>query len=265
MSPTSQFDCGTCGESHQKQAFISHASKDEEIKEKLARACCDGGVAPFLFEFRPEFYTPTIPGDFLADQVYNSDVILVLLGPNVSKFWTQAWMGFEVGVSMGADVATGREIYNRYFSKKIIVIQDIHQGNDAAVPRLDALLLFDFNSGEGWNTLQQSIDALINKYVGEPVVRDWPYQQTDISEDLDFIDDFSDLNSLRQKVILDKCVKCGNCKSQYDVWMLLDDAESPDLGVRWIMRGYRIIATHFVDCPSCDKKNLCILEPGLYG
>lgn len=263
MPSNSRFDCDECGENHEKQAFISHAFKDKRIKERLAKACCAGGVTPFLFEFRPEFYTPTIPGDILANQVYNSDVILVLLGPHVSKFWTQAWMGFEVGVSMGADVATGREIYNRYFAKKIIVLQDIRQGNDAAIPRLDALLLFDFDSDKGWDTLQESIDALIDKYIEEDAVSEWPYERPTTSEEIDLIDVFTSLNNLRRQVIRDKGVKCGNCKSEYDVWMLISDAEAPDLKVRWIKRGNRTIAVHLVECPSCDKKNLCILEVSL--
>ena len=60
MSP-GNFKCICCGDHHDKQAFVSHASDDDEIAAKLKHACCENGVAPYLFEFSPESRSQAAP------------------------------------------------------------------------------------------------------------------------------------------------------------------------------------------------------------
>ena len=148
MSSPCAFECTACGNKHEKQAFVSHARRDKELAERVRRACCEVKIASFLFEFSPESETKTPPAEIISREIARSELTFVLLGESVSgKFWTQAWIGFEIGVSRGIDIATNSLDFN---SKKVIVLQDIRQGIEVTVPRLDALFLFDFESEEGW-------------------------------------------------------------------------------------------------------------------
>ena len=241
---------------HEKKAFISHARKDKEIARKLAKACCNGGVAPFLFEFAPASFMPSIDNaKVIADEVHESDIVLTLLGPKVSKFWTQAWMGFEIGVSLGADVALNRTIYNGYFSKRVFVLQDIRQGIEAAVPRLDALLLFDFSSKESWKKFQEGIRALTNLYLYEKETKEWPYARP--ASDVQIAQgelDFKPLNTLRSYLMTGRAI-CGeaSCKGKYDVWITKEDLNLLEGRIEW---SSELEATCSIECPSCENKEL---------
>ena len=231
------FECHVCCSTHAKQAFISHASKDSQIVRKMAEACCQGKVSPFLFEFSPEYSAPTIPADILAQRVRESDVIFVLLGEHVSKgFWTQAWIGYEIGVARGTDLATGHLSYDGYFSKRIIVVEDVKQGIKASIPRLDALLLFDFRHNDRWETFQCAIGTLALVFDG---------------------DFFKNANRFRSQMMQSQNkVKCENenCKSEYDVWILNRDVMSLTPKVKWIKRWF--VAVGSIECPSCDNREV---------
>ena len=247
---------------HAKQAFISHAKRDEAIARRIAKSCCDGGVAPYLFEFTPESFAPSIDNaEVIANEVHKSDIVLLLLGPHISRFWTQAWIGFEIGVSLGADVATNRTVYNGYFSKKVFVLQDIRQGIDASVPRLDALLLFNFSSTESWGTFQRAIGVLTDKYLNSNEVKPWSYERLDsstqtASDEINFLDDFSQLNAFRQSIMTGRAI-CGNptCNSNYDVWLMTDDTGLLNNEVAWV-NDYQ--ATCSIECPSCDNREVTL-------
>ena len=113
MSSGSEYKCCECQELHPQQAFIPHAGNDVEIAKEAARACCLAQVAPYLFEYSAEFSQPAIDNArTIANEINNSDIFLVVLSPSVSKaFWTQAWIGFEIGVSIGADIASNKVLY----------------------------------------------------------------------------------------------------------------------------------------------------------
>lgn len=160
MSSVPHYDCDRCDESHERRAFISHASKDKKIAKEIAKACCNAEVTPYLFEFSPDFSNPKIPADTLSQRVNESNILFVLLGDQVSKaFWTQAWIGFEIGVARGIDVAENRTNWQNYSGKRVIAVQDIHQGIEVSVPRLNALLLFNFNSKKMRNEFEDAIYA----------------------------------------------------------------------------------------------------------
>ena len=144
MSSGSEYKCCECQELHPQQAFISHAGNDVEIAKEAARACCLAQVAPYLFEYSAEFSQPAIDNArTIANEINNSDIFLVVLSPSVSKaFWTQAWIGFEIGVSIGADIASNNDGKKDYFSSRIIVLQDIYQEIEVSVPRVDVLFLY---------------------------------------------------------------------------------------------------------------------------
>ena len=154
MSSNPGFRCESCYKHHSKQAFISHAKNDKDVVAVLKQACCEGGATPFLYEYSPESRTQCSPADILAREVAASEFIIVLLGQSVSEaYWTQAWIGFEVGISKGLNIATNKP-------KSVIVLQDILQGTKVSVPMLDAIFLFDFASDEGWEQYKGLVPVL---------------------------------------------------------------------------------------------------------
>lgn len=237
MSSHNRFECTTCGNRHEKQAFISHARKDKELAERVRHACCEVSIASFLFEFSPESETQIPPAEVISKEIARSDLTFVVLGESVSsKFWTQAWIGFEIGVSKGIDVARESTGHN---SKKVIVLQDIRQGIEVTVPRLDALFLFDFESAEGWTNYRGLVQFL-----------------TRTGPSLEF---FKSGNRFREYVMKAE-VKCGNesCKSTYVGWIAIDDA--PRLPAPMATNANEeglFQATCTIECPSCYKTVTC--------
>ena len=236
MSSQSQFSCSVCGSEHEKQAFVSHAQKDKELAEKVRQACCGVNVFAYLFEFSPGSATQTPPAEVIAKEVAKSDLTIVLLGESVSgKFWTQAWIGFEIGVSKGIDIATDAVRYGSYNSKKVIVLQDIHQGIEVTVPRLDALFLFDFESAEGWTNYQGLVQFL-----------------TLTGNSLEV---YKAGNNFREYV-MNADVKCENesCESKYETWIAIEDADKLRVPFTPIANAKPPFSARCtIECPSCDK------------
>ena len=238
VSLTPPFKCKECGNGHEKQAFISHASKDIEIANKVKKACCQAGVKPYLFEFSPDALARTAPSDSIALNVAASENIYVLLSDSVSQaYWTQAWIGYELGISKGFTMATNK-ITN------VIVVQDIRQGLCVSIPQLDVLFLFDFDLNTGWNQYQGLIQVSN---------RANPHR-----------DFYKKANRFRMATLATK-VKCENCKSEYEAW--IDMADALKLGKRLNLISMRpeFRAECTVDCPSCDKivtRNFKPMLPG---
>ena len=226
MASPNGFKCICCEHIHDKQAFVSYASKDREIAAKLKRACCEAGVAPYLFEFTPESHSQMPPADVLAVSVAASDILFVLLGESVSEaYWTQAWIGFEVGIAKGLAIKTN-------MPKSVIVLQDIHQGMKVSVPMLDALFLFDFASEKGWDQYEGLVLVLAR-----------------LGDSGQF---FRVANRFRSATIKAN-VKCGNCKGEYEAWITKDDAHELGKGFNEINMGPELHAECTIVCPSCDK------------
>ena len=212
MANNPKVKCRNCDGVHARQAFISHASRDEQIVDAAQEACCRAGVAPYLFEFSREFSQPNIDvARTIADEIKDSEFFLVLLSPSVSNAsWTQAWIGFEIGVYIGTESRSGQATGPNYFPPNIFVIQDIRQEVDVAVPRVDVLLLFDFESGSGWTYLRDLIRFMI-------------LERSDDSYGF-----FSLGNELRQQALSAKAT-CGNQSSNrpadFDTGVLYDAVE----------------------------------------
>lgn len=252
MSSESGYKCSECQERHSRQAFISHAGKDKDIAKEAAKACCAAKVKPYLFEYSPEFSKPAIDNArTIASEINNSDIFLVVLSQSVSRaFWTQAWIGFEIGVSIGAAIASNGT--SNYFTGRIIVLQDIQQAIKVSVPRVDVLSLFDFS--QSWDDIQDLL-VFISTYLSEPTS-----------------EVFRRGNNLRERMMTGR-VTCGkeSCKSSYEVVMPLKDTEQ--LGfrirwnriqlkrIRWIKKGLRAKST--LKCPSCGQKVTCELTRSL--
>ena len=245
MSPGSEYKCCECGERHPRQAFISHAAKDAEIAKEAAKACCAAQVTPYLFEYSAEFSQPAIDNArTIADEINSSDIFLVVLSPSVSEaFWTQAWIGFEIGVSIGADIATHDLERRNYLSSRIIVLQDIYQEINVSVPRIVVLSLFDFS--RTWDDTQDLL-KFMSAYISEPSGKVFQLG-----------------NRLRQRMMTGRAT-CENetCKGDYDVVMPTKDTGLLEFKVwcndlrlqrlRWIEKGFQAECT--LKCPSCVSK-----------
>lgn len=254
MSSESGYKCCECGQKHRRQAFISHAGKDEEIAKEAAKACCAAQVTPYLFEYSAEFSQPAIDNArTIAKEIKSSDIFLVVLSPSVSEaFWTQAWIGFEIGVSIGVDIASGGPEKKNYLSSKVFVIQDVHQEVKVSVPRVDVLFLFDF--GRTWDDTRDLLE-FASAYMSESPGRVFQLGAP-----------------LRQRMMTGtaSCAN-GNCKGDYDVVMPTKDAEQLESKVwcddlclkklQWIEKGRQ--AKSNLKCPSCGEKVNCELTRSL--
>ena len=254
MSRMSECHCSECPEKHPRQAFISHAGEDAKIAKAAAKACCRAQISPYLFEYSTEFSQHEIDNArTIAAKINDSDMFLVVLSPSVSKaYWTQAWIGFEIGVSVGAAITSNGLDKMNYLSRKIIVLQDIYQEIKVSVPRIDVLFPFDFS--RNWADPQELLE-LMSSYMSEPST-----QMYQIG------------NKLRQRMMTGK-IRCENgiCKSVYDVVMPIKDVGR--LGfriwwkgirfkrIRWIEENCR--AKYTLKCPSCGQKVNCELTRSL--
>ena len=233
------YPCNYCRKSHTKQAFISHASKDKEIVKRIRKACCASKVAPYLYEFSDEFSASNVPANILAKKVEESGIIFVVLGDSVSEaYWTQSWIGFEIGVAIGVNNATAMKYTqpSDYFSRRIVVIQDVSQGIRVSIPRLDVLFLFDFDSNDRWNEFQNAVRVLA------------VLPETESS----MYDTFSSGNKIQQS-LMNANVKCENCKSEYEAWITIDDAKKLDKAFNQFSKIPVVLAECTIECPSCDK------------
>lgn len=233
------YPCNYCRKSHTKQAFISHSSKDTEILKSIRMACCDGEVAPYLYECSPEFSGPTPPSGVIASAIENSELILVVPGKSVSEaYWTQAWIGFEIGVRVGINIANRMEytLTPDYFEKRIIVIQDIRQGIKVTIPRLRAIALFDFDSADSWKAASDTIRFLA---------------------EIPQLNEIFRLGNENQQAQMKASVKCENpkCKSAYEARITIADSSKLRKGYNLIYDPYilRFKAECTIECPSCDQ------------
>ena len=248
----SSFPCSSCGKNHPKQAFISHASSDREVANQIGEACCKSEVAPYLFEFSADYSARIGPAETLAKRISESAIHFILISPSISKYWTQAWIGFEIGVSRGADTADIKARRSTpYFSKKIIAIDNIKQGVPGSLPSLDALLLFDFSSNERWSELQKAIRFLTPRYSNTKEIRKVDYTKPAANESLGDIG-FA-VGNAAQEALLKANVKCENCLSEYEAWIAIKDAPKLDKAFNQFSEIPVVLAECTIECPSCDK------------
>ena len=232
MSLVNGVSCDVCQETHPARAFISHAKDDAEIASRVREASCHAQVSPYLFEYTQDKPPSLTPAQVLGDAIASSTIVLVVLGPAISEvYWTQAWIGFEIGVSKGFDI--GRETTNNYVSKKIVVLEDIRQGIKVSVPSLDALWLFDFETDENWEEYSQLIQFLT---------------LTGDSKEV-----FQAGNQFRLRN-MEATILCQNCNSAYACWIRTDDQVKLEIAPELTdIQNLPLQANCTVTCPSCQK------------
>lgn len=249
MSMTS-FRCCNCRKRHNEQAFISHARRDEQLAKHISNACCQGGAAPFLFEREQALLDALVreepTADRIAAEIIRSRVQFVLLGPEVSeKFWTQAWIGYEIGVSRGIDRASGKLKQEEYFARRIVVVEDVPQAIKVCVPYLHVLLLFDYNDQTRWQEFEDLVRFLADT----------------TPTSLEF---YKAGNRWRSRLLTTGGnIHCSNpnCGSApYEVWVFKEDV-GKFISASWDEDNRKAIAT--IKCPSCSTEINIQLRPAL--
>ena len=252
LIPSNQeFSCSACWATHTEQVFISHAGRDEKLAKTIAKKSCEIGIAPYLFEFDSKSKTQSPPAEVIAKEIVASNTVFVLLSESMSKaYWTQAWVGYETGVMYGADIALYNQSYgdymdSSYFRRKIVVAQDIHQGIKVSVPRLDALVLFDFTNEGSWEQYQ-NILAVVN-------LIDTP--------------DFYKIGNQFRPNFMKASIKCDNdkCRNEYEAWVAIKDAANLGNNYELIAMEPRIHVKYRIQCPSCGETVTRCFEQGLQG
>lgn len=250
IQPPRCFPCSMCCSTHEKQVFISHAGSDKNLARDIANAGCKIGVASYLFEYAPNPDGQSTPAESIAEEIVNSDAVFVLLSDAVSEaYWTQSWIGFEIGLARGSDIARapkdhGSYLAKSYFYRKIIVLQDIRQGIKASIPWLDVLVLFDFTDEKGWEQYRNLLWVI--------ALKDAP---------LEF---FQRGNQFRSRFMV-ASIKCNNgkCRSEYEAWIAIRDARKIR-GIYRAITGQPVIhAEYTLECPSCDERITSCFRQGL--
>jgi len=109
--------------------FLSHSQADEEIRDYFLKIFGIEGVQAISVEF--ENFPPP-PWQFIKRQMFESDALFLLLGPNVIDrgIYTQNWISFEVGLAC-------------QLNKEIWVFEQIDIPVRFPVPYLNHYLLYD--------------------------------------------------------------------------------------------------------------------------
>ena len=219
------FECYKCNKTHERQMFISHASRDKELAEVVASSCCDVSVAPYLFEYSHEIKTSDPPAQAIAQQILNSNALIVLASKGIEKPWIQAWIGFEAGIVHGANASADSQTNRRHHHpQRAITLQSTEGRIEACIPWVDVLILFDFSDDNGWKQYRNLVIALTL------------YANT-----------FSAGNEFRENYLIAK-IRCASCKSVYESWIAIDDIGQNTRRVS----DWPLIVERDIDCPSCE-------------
>ena len=232
------FFCSICENTHDKQVFISHAAKDKQLARKIAEEGCKIGITSYLYELSPESLAKSPPAETIERQIIASGVVFVLLSESMSEaYWTQAWIGFEIGVARGVfRLPETLSIYRN----RIVVLQDINQGIKVSIPQLDVVFLFDFNNQAGWDQYKDMTWVLTLK------------ENSSMESGLAFFQKGNEFQESTMKAN----VKCDNvgCKSEYEAWIAIEDAGKLGKALNPVPTALpRYQAECTIECPSCDQ------------
>jgi len=116
--------------------FLSHSKEDREIRDFFLKIGGLAGVEMKAVEFE---YFPPPAWEYIRNQLYTSDALFLLLGPNVLDrgIYTQNWISFEVGLA--CDMA-------RTLEKDIWVFEQLQHPIRFPVPYLNHYVLYDPNN-----------------------------------------------------------------------------------------------------------------------
>jgi hypothetical protein len=86
----------------QKQVFVSHSKKDEELVAKFKIYLERSKLKPVFMEFEEHSKENRADWEWIRDEIERSTALLLLLTKNViAAPQTQNWIAFEVGVAAG--------------------------------------------------------------------------------------------------------------------------------------------------------------------
>lgn len=115
--------------------FLSHSKEDKEIRDFFLKIGGLAGVETKAVEFE---YFPPPAWEYIRNQLYMSDALFLLLGPNVLDrgIYTQNWISFEVGLACDMARTVGKEVW---------ISEQIQHSIRFPVPYLNHYVLYDPN------------------------------------------------------------------------------------------------------------------------
>jgi len=143
--------------------FLSHSSADEEVRDYFLKVSGLAGVQAVSVEFE---YFPPPPWKYIKDQIFQSDALFLLLGPNVIDrgIYTQNWISFEIGLAC-------------QLNKEIWVFEQFDIPVRFPVPYLDHYVLYDPKNRGHLDYIRSIIEA----YKPIPILRKFPEAYTEIT------------------------------------------------------------------------------------
>lgn len=143
------------------QIFISHSRRDESIRAFFDSVFAGSKVRAVRLEFE-QF--DTTPSAYIMNQIFLSDALFVLLGPNVEfSRYTENWIGFEIG-------------YAATSIKDIWVFEPFGSAIQFPVPLLHHYLLYELEDTKH----SQYISDIVRAYETIPLFRRLPQGYMDV-------------------------------------------------------------------------------------
>ena len=137
--------------------FLSHSKADKEILDFFLKVFGLAGVQAISVEFE---YFPPPPWQFIKRQMFLSNALFLLLGPNVIDrgIYTQNWISFEIGLAC-------------QLKKAIWVFEQIDIPVRFPVPYLNHYVLYDPKNREHLDYIR----GVIEIYKQAPFLRKIPF------------------------------------------------------------------------------------------
>lgn len=147
------------------QIFISHSRRDEQIRNFFDSIFAGTNVRAVRVEF--ENFEDT-PSNFIKDNIFASEALFVLLGPNVNiSEFTVNWIGFEVGLAAA-------------WNKEIWVFEQLNTRIPFPIPFLSDYVLYDLGDPSSRTYITGIVDAY-NAIM--PILRQLPQGFRDVTCD----------------------------------------------------------------------------------
>ena len=135
------------------EAFLSHSKRDEELVNRLYKACTRAEIKPNIAEFE-KLGTARLTAENIVEMIHKSRLFFLFITPNVmNSVFTQKWVNFELGCAYGARTRPAQ------IQKDIFVFESFDQ-IQFPISYLDYYILIDPNQEPHWEFVE---DLLSNE------------------------------------------------------------------------------------------------------
>jgi len=128
----------------QYTAFVSHSKYDVDIRKSFSEVFAVSGLMPKYMEF--ERFAPPA-GTKIREQIQKSQVVFLLLGPNIRKSsFTENWVAFEVGLACA-------------FNKEVWVFEPLDLASDFPVPYVTDYMPYNLQESQCFDYIRKVMEA----------------------------------------------------------------------------------------------------------